>query len=673
MQMGATKTYITGWRQSVTRVMCHPWYVRARQKHPEIWLCLVLALAPILLNGAVLLRNAETFPWDFTEFHLPLATAYADAIADGDLPLWDPYTYCGRPLLANPQAAVTYPPMLLTVLGGRAGLVTRLEWLAVCHMILAGILTFTLARQIGEPYGAATYAGLSFELGAFFVSQAEHLGAVMAAPWLVLSWCAVLAKGTRRIPLLAVSWTLSFLCGFVGFTVMTVVSTVIVGVVCGDRRRLSRDICCGGLLAVGAGLVQLGPSLELVQQSIAKYRSDWLLGGGGIHPKALVTMLIPNRFSVFDLSHFADKNDPTQLYLFSGLMTVAMAIRAVARREARLAAVCVIFGILMLGDHTIVGGSIFRVLPPPVRGAVYWYVFMAPFLLAVSLLAARGLRGPTAFSSLACLLLVTELGIAGWSRPMNRAVIEPHSLAAAIRQNADSPAVAAIRQRAGDLRIDTVNDALDLMSGGAVYRWRAANGYDPLALEALIQARLRAAHGERWGAYYQIEKPDAEVLDAMSVGVLLSRTTINTKRLLHVGRFDGHEIYVNAHALPRYRAESCVVEGVEERRNSADVRVTCAAASVLETSEVAYSEWRATVDGMPAEMLRGHGCFRNVALPAGKHVVHFYYSIGRLWVCSAVSGLTMIVLIYLFLRKPTDAESAPPITHAWTASPVEGL
>ena len=129
------------------------------------WLTISFIMtAVIFFHRSVLFRQDITFPWDFIGYHLPLATAYADAVDQGRLPLWDPFTYCGRPLLANPQTATFYPGMLLSVLPGRTGLLERLEWLSVFHIGLVGIFTYLLALRLHLSEYAALFAGLTFAI-----------------------------------------------------------------------------------------------------------------------------------------------------------------------------------------------------------------------------------------------------------------------------------------------------------------------------------------------------------------------------------------------------------------------------------------------------------------------------------------------------------------------------
>ena len=77
------------------------WPERFRRAAPV----LLVAAAAVLFHARVLCSPGHTFPWDFRSHHLPLATAYADSLIEGVAPLWEPYTYAGRPLLANPTEA----------------------------------------------------------------------------------------------------------------------------------------------------------------------------------------------------------------------------------------------------------------------------------------------------------------------------------------------------------------------------------------------------------------------------------------------------------------------------------------------------------------------------------------------------------------------------------------
>src|SRR5262245_37509599 len=144
-----------------------------------------LLIAVLVFFRKVLFSPGYVIPWDFRYFHYPLAAFIADALGSGRLPLWDPYTYCGRPFFADPQTQLFYPPTLVTVLLsnmlGGDHLLYLLEWQLALHVFLAGVFTYILLTRLGLARSAALCGAVGFELSGFFASQTQHLGAINAA------------------------------------------------------------------------------------------------------------------------------------------------------------------------------------------------------------------------------------------------------------------------------------------------------------------------------------------------------------------------------------------------------------------------------------------------------------------------------------------------------------
>ncbi|HBY58767.1 MAG TPA: hypothetical protein DEH78_03030 [Solibacterales bacterium] len=624
-------------------------------------------IRPILLLAgalaffrAVLFVPAYTVPWDFRGHHLPLATAYADALSEGVMPLWDPYTYCGRPLLANPQTAVFYPGMLLAAAPGRTGLAERLEWLLVLHVFLAGLFAYRLGRRLGLSADAALFCGFAFEMGAFLASQTQHLSSVLGAPWLVLSWEAVLLTASWRVPVLALSFTLHFFCGFTGYTLASAASTALfAGLAVAARRapvRVLGEIAAAAVLSLALAAVQLWPALELVEQSVGKYRTDWLKGGGGIPPAAVLSLIVPDYHGVFDLKTFRGGYELTFLYLFSGWTTLTLAVLALIRgtRLARVTAgAAVLFLVLMLGEYTPVGGTLFALAPGFLKNTLYWYVFLAPFSLALALAAGFGLDAlalPSRWRfALACAVAAELLAVSS-GRPMNTARI------------ADDPGdppetVARLAALAGDGRIDTIDDSLQLMTTAPVTRLRAAGGYDPLALERLMQVRLQAAKGERWGAFYQIERVDSPAIDAMAIRVLTARGERPPLPGWTSSALPGRTVYAKETPAARYRLENGTVRVAGEWRQRVLLETDARVASRLVTSEVHYPGWIARVDGREQPVEYVNTAFRGLSVPAGRHRVEFTFTAPRLLQAMPVSLAAILVWLVLIRRAARSTEA----------------
>jgi uncharacterized membrane protein YfhO len=79
--------------------------------------------------------------------------------------------------------------------------------------------------------------------------------------------------------------------------------------------------------------------------------------------------------------------------------------------------------------------------------------------------------------------------------------------------------------------------------------------------------------------------------------------------------------------------------------NEIRLRVDAPADAYLVLSEVWYPGWRATVDGVPAQVLRANYAFRAVRLGPGQNEVHLTFA-PRSWRLGlAISGLTLLVVV----------------------------
>ena len=182
----------------------------------------VLCSAVLVFFRKDLFTDWGIIPWDFRYFHLPLATALVNALKSGESLRWDPSTYCGRPLFADPQVQLYYLPtdavIALSAAFPSLGLDYLLEWQLVLHVFAAGALTYFLLRRMGCSRPAALCGGLIFELGGFFASQTQHLGAIDSAAWIPLMWTAAWELRTQWsrwwFAVLAVAGAMCVLAGF---------------------------------------------------------------------------------------------------------------------------------------------------------------------------------------------------------------------------------------------------------------------------------------------------------------------------------------------------------------------------------------------------------------------------------------------------------------------------
>jgi hypothetical protein len=603
------------------------------------WAAPLLALPILLFHARVLFTSEHALPWDMRGYHLPLVTAVADAFSAGEFPYWEPYSYCGRPLAANPQVALFYPTVALAAAFGRDGLLNRLEWNVVLHVWLAAWFTFRFARRLNFPFWSALTAGLIYSLGGFYASQVQHMGSVMAAAWLPFAWEAAHRQHWGRV---TVATLMAALAGFTPMTLVLILTTL------AWNWRMAGGVLAGLALAA----FQLGPAYDLMRESVAQYRTDWLRYGGGLPLQSLASLVWPNAYGIFDLDTYRQPLELTFLYVFCGWLGLAFAIHG-ARYERKLLFFALACAVAMLGEFTPIGKTLFPLFPEFVRRSFYWYPFLAPFCLATALLAAAGLprmRWAAAITA----LVAAELVFTGSGRPMNTQSLTREPGISETQIDGSPESLATVRRIAGRGRIDTIGDSALWSSGAPISRIPSANGYDPLALEHLIQVRLQMAKGARWGAFYQIERPSAAALQAMAIRALVTRAKTDAPELRLAAEIPGRFVYeVKA---PAERIEwPGQMRIVRDSRNEIAVRLSYAQAATLTVRDAWSATWRAHLDGQPVELKRALGAFRAVDVPAGDHEIRMTIDHWHFWRWSLVSAAALVACAWA--RRRANAQS----------------
>ena len=675
-----------------------------------------LLVEALLFHRHVLFYPGFLFPWDFRAVHLPLATLIADAFRHGRWPLWDPFTYCGMPVSANIQAAAFYPPaMAAAALGawlGPEALPRLLAISVVAQVAFAGWCALALLRRLGAHAAAAWVGATVYELGCFFAAQAEHMGAMQGAAWLPLVWLAVveLRGGWKRrwLVVLAVSLAMTVLAGLPQVAVAAFLSALVLALVLAPGGaagwRLPAAVSLASLWALALGAVQLVPTAELTANSVAKYRAEWLGSGGGIPPSALLTLVAPNYWSVFDLAKFHGPIDPTFLYLYSSLLGLLLAAAVSIWKPGpwvrAFAILLAVFTFFMLGDKTAPGRAALLALPDWIRIGIHPEFFFCVFSLALGVLvglgAARFLRS-TPLQVAAGVVIACDLILVGSGRPMNTASreLEPGFTRSSVdgsRELADklrALAAAAVPP----FRYDTRPGVPFTWSSSApILGIPTANGCDPLAPERVIEVRRAFAPGPRWGACYQVVDAGSPVVGLMNTRALLSREALDAPGLRPAGEAAGYRIYENLRVLPRFflvsRVRSvrnlaeagalvrapgfdpsayAVIEAPGEASgtlsaapDSGVVRVVAYQATriLLETESAApaflvavesyYPGWKASLDGRPTRLYAADAGFRGIRIPAGRHAVEMRFVPGTLYGAAGVSALALLAAV---LRK----------------------
>lgn len=150
-------------------------------------------LAPFALTLFVILAGFY-FPWltgqrsfylsDITYYFEPFLRFIGDALRKGELPLWNPYCYCGMSQVAIPSPGVFYP---LNWLFALMPFNTAFALNLVLHQLIAGIGNFLLVAGLGWGLGPAWLAGLVAALSAYMFSLEANYTLMASAAWLPLA------------------------------------------------------------------------------------------------------------------------------------------------------------------------------------------------------------------------------------------------------------------------------------------------------------------------------------------------------------------------------------------------------------------------------------------------------------------------------------------------------
>jgi hypothetical protein len=677
---------------------------------------LALVAAVLVFHRRIIFDPDFIFPWDFRAVHVPLATLIANSFRRGEFPLWDPYTYCGMPIFANIQAALFYPPVLAaTAAGAVLGdhvLPKLLAISVVLQIAFAGLCAFELMRKLDVRPAAAWIGASVYELGCFFAAQAEHMGAMQGAVWLPIIWLCVLQLRNfkrRWLALLALALAMTVFAGLPQVALAAFSSALCLAILlpsgAGLRPawRIPALTLLASLWAVLLAAVQFFPTAELTNNSVAKYRSEWLGSGGGIPPGALLSLIIPNYWGVFDPSKFHGPTDLTFLYLYSSLLGLGLALGAIFWKPgpwARVFAVLLaIFTLAMLGDQTALGRAVLAALPVQLRIGIHPEFLFCVFSLSLAVLAGLGAERLLPSSRLqiaAGIVIVCDLILVSSGRPMNQnsTRLDPGITHDSVDGNPEI--LARLREVTGQslppYRYDTSPGVSFVWSGsGPVVGIPTANGCDPLAPERTIEARRAFASGPRWGTCYQVENPRSPVLSLMNVRALLSLTDLDGPSLEAPGlrlasQSGGYKIYENTAVLDRFffvkhvhpvdslalaaaivqspdfrPSEDAIVEAPGERfetsASESSVRVVsysplgvrlhtvASVPSFLVAAESYYPGWEASIDGTPARLYPTDAAFRGVRVPAGKHTVDFRFVPRTLYRSAAVSVIALAALL----------------------------
>ncbi|MEO8167726.1 MAG: hypothetical protein ABI623_05720, partial [bacterium] len=321
------------------------------QWEPADWHCIAfIGIATAILFHPILLGNA--FLWeDFLYQWYPFRVFAATTMANGEMPLWNPYTFNGMPFLADIQTQIFYLPLTAMTLFVRDGHLNSywLEVVNILHYVLAGAGMFYLAKSFKVRQIPALFAGLTYALSGFMVTHAIHQVMIMLVAWyplILLFFRKSLASPEWKwVFVAALLLGHSFFAGFpqlslffyfflfVFFVFELLTTFGVRGLTSKPALMMSAKAAGVIILSFGLILIQLLPTLELSQLSVRAEITFQKSTEGSMAWRQLLTLIFPKLFGTAGAEGFNYWGPGTYWYfwetcIYSGLLPLVLSLLA---------------------------------------------------------------------------------------------------------------------------------------------------------------------------------------------------------------------------------------------------------------------------------------------------------------------------------------------------------
>lgn len=343
---------------------------------------------------------------DLSIFFLPPRICWVDMIKGAQIPLWNPYFYCGQPFLASLQPGVLYPLNLLLVL---FPFDLAFNLIIVLHYFLAGVFTCLFIKTLKGSNTGALIGAIIFMLSGYLLSVHNlltHLLSVVWLPLILLCYQNYLIKGSlRALVFTSVCLAMMFLGGGVEILYGTFILIFIllffpdpfgVGITPPPLKKRLFSFGLVLMLFLLLSAVQLLPFLELLFKSIRSgglsYQEaiTWSLGF-----KDMLQFLIPDLYGYGSSMERYWGNQSWLKTIYLGIIPFALSIFFILqKRRKALPFLIIILASLTLsfGGNTPIYKFLYNYFPF-LNSIRYPVKFLFIFTFLVSIMAGMGYDG----------------------------------------------------------------------------------------------------------------------------------------------------------------------------------------------------------------------------------------------------------------------------------------
>lgn len=275
-------------------------------------------------NGSMPDIIDQIYPWKYFTIQ---------SFKNGQIPLWNPYSFAGNPHVANFQSAVFSPFNLLFLI---LPFVDAWSILVLSQTLLAGLFMYLYLREISVSKAGSVISSIAFMFCGFMVSWLAYGTLSMAITFLPLILFAIERffnkKNIWTLFLLSISIAISYFSGHVQTSLyLTLYSAIYLLFKLLTTKNWKMFFITSLFFLIGllVSSMQIIPTFELYQQSV---RSSLVYKGGEIPLNYLVTIFAPDFFG-----NPVTRNDWFGYYAewasFIGIIPFTLALIALVKKK----------------------------------------------------------------------------------------------------------------------------------------------------------------------------------------------------------------------------------------------------------------------------------------------------------------------------------------------------
>ena len=284
---------------------------------------------------------------DIINLFMPYRLFAAENIQNGNIPIWNPYTFFGQPFLANPESSLFYPFTLLFYL---FKFTTAYKIFIVSHFFLSLLFFFLLTKSFKIKNSYAILGSICWGFSGYMLTRIEFLSILGAAIWLPLALLFLLNK--RKV-LLGLLFAIQIFAGhpqIIFYTILVLLFFL--------KKEFIYTFVISVVFALLIASIQIIPSFNFINNSNRSHGITYEEASSvSMRPVEIIKNMLPRK-----------NTDITgNLWLktfYIGLLPIIFIISYFLNSNRRLIIPLIVILILALGRYTPIYGLLYKYILP---------------------------------------------------------------------------------------------------------------------------------------------------------------------------------------------------------------------------------------------------------------------------------------------------------------------